>query len=58
MVKGKVDANAIILRLNMIVISLRPNPIVNVNTNVLKPVSYFDIIFVCTFHGIVRACTV
>jgi hypothetical protein len=41
----------------MCVISLRPNPIVNVNTNVLKLVSCFDIIFVCTFHGIVRACT-
>jgi hypothetical protein len=45
------------LRLYVTVISLRSNPIVSVNTNVLKLMSCFDIIFVCTFHGIVRACT-
>jgi hypothetical protein len=33
----------------------RMNPIVNVNTNACKLVRCFDIIFVCTFHGIV--CT-
>jgi hypothetical protein len=39
------------------VISLRPNQIGIVNENVLRLVSCLDIIFVCTFHGMVHACT-